>query len=803
MKSIRYIFGVASAFILMSLIYFFLVDRYVIYDKTIPSSYKQILLENLSDHQGKVIIIGGSDAHHGINAQMLEGLMKRPVINLGSNGNYPYKHYIYNLQKHVKKGDLVIAVMGWAFFFNEKYVTDVYAKHMTNDYVYVQFLYENLPFLEKIKFVFTQLPYRRVAQVLLSRPIEKKKLEHQITDANYFVELIENNNGSPRGGSFREGPEELDNGAKNTTCDRYLISNYTDNSLNNVYPSDEAMEVFDMLKSLNDSGVNVIFSWGIVVNRAEDTDKCYKSKDSKDLNILAERVRHILNDRGIPVLGNYNDYINPEECFLNTYAHIKRSCTETITRKLYKNGLDQYDDQNNDIDSDAITKKVISRLQVNIGKVREQITLLSGKKLSNKVLSIIDSEEYVFLDEGWSTIEDWGGVWTEGQLSKLIMKIDPSSPPTSLYLDGKYFNGDEETQVIINGMNVGEFVLRDKYINLPAQALNSETITVELRHKYPAAPENDTREIKFGLKQIGLTTNIAKTVKENIKKHLLSINLMSNGHILSPGEFDKYIYFVNGWSYFESWGIWAEGQLSKFKIKIDPSSPPISLYLDGRYFNGDEETQVIINDMNVGEFILRDKYISLPAQALNSETITVELRHKSPVTPENDTREIKFGLKKIGLTIDTAKTAKENISSDKEKDIEKHLSSIDLMSNGHILSPGEFDKYIDFVNGWSYLESWGVWAEGQLSQLKIKIDPSLPPTSLYLDGSYFNGDEETQVIINEINLGEFVLRDKYISLPAQVLNSETITVELRHKSPVVPKNDTREIKFGLKKIGLM
>ena len=128
--------------------------------------------------------------------------------------------------------------------------------------------------------------------------------------------------------------------------------------------------------SMRQKGVNVIFSWGIAVDKDGDSDKCYRSDDSNNLNIFASRVREALNEKNIPVIGEYHDYLSTEECFLNSHAHIKRSCATIFTSWLYKNGLVQHTNQNNQVDSAKITKDVLERIRASSKKyVQDHISL--------------------------------------------------------------------------------------------------------------------------------------------------------------------------------------------------------------------------------------------------------------------------------------------------------------------------------------------------------------------------------------------------------------------------------------------
>lgn len=507
MKSIRFLFGVVVVFAFICVGYFLLVDNYILYKKEVHKIYPQVLLESLADYKGKVIVIGGSDSHHGIDAQLLEKLMQRPVINFGRNGDYPYPHYIYNLKKYVQPGDIVIAVMGWTYFLRKKGLSNNYVNSLVDAEVTNQFYYDNLPFAEKIIFVFTQLPYRSVIKALLSRPDSRTKVKYQVETAQSMLKRYTENTGIQRGESNRDGPEEVHAAVKEYTCDQYLISRTLKKPLQETYPSDTAIHTIDLLKSLEEEqGVKVFFSWGIAVNKPGDTS-CYKSPESDGLNIFVARVKAILDERRIAVLGKYTDYLQPSECFLNTYAHVRKSCASTVTKKLYKNGLNEHTAKDGNIDSESITKQVLNSIRDKENKYINKYYSLTKIDLKKEKIAFTKFSPYVYLGKGWSDIESWG-VWSSGSFSKVQLK-NYNIKGSSLYMNGHYFNGDEKTQVIINDIDMGSHILKNLKIKLPKKILQSEFLSIKLNHKLVVSPASigkgsDMRKIKFGLKEIGL-----------------------------------------------------------------------------------------------------------------------------------------------------------------------------------------------------------------------------------------------------------------------------------------------------------
>jgi len=166
MKPVKFLIMCFSLFLLFCLSYFILVDSYVIYERKVPGTYKQFLLESFADYQGKIILIGGSDLGHGINALQMERYFKVPVINLGDFGGIPLKHKIFHLKKYLKPGDIVIFSLHWSFYFEEDLLDDTYVELIIDRQIStpktnsLPVYYMNLPFYEKVKFIFSDLPYK-------------------------------------------------------------------------------------------------------------------------------------------------------------------------------------------------------------------------------------------------------------------------------------------------------------------------------------------------------------------------------------------------------------------------------------------------------------------------------------------------------------------------------------------------------------------------------------------------------------------------------------------------------------------
>ena len=129
--------------------------------------------------------------------------------------------------------------------------------------------------------------------------------------------------------------------------------------------------------------------------------------------------------------------------------------------------------------------------------------------MPNHALRVDDSHKYVAFGTGWSTIETTG-IWSLGNRSTLFLRLASGSAPTRLLIHGKYYNGAEATRLLINGELVSEAPLQNLTVALPADAVASSRLKIELVHLHPIAPNmldsssRDARNIKFALMRLRL-----------------------------------------------------------------------------------------------------------------------------------------------------------------------------------------------------------------------------------------------------------------------------------------------------------
>lgn len=128
-----------------------------------------------------------------------------------------------------------------------------------------------------------------------------------------------------------------------------------------------------------------------------------------------------------------------------------------------------------------------------------------------------------------------------------------------------------------------------------------------------------------------------------------------DGRPCEPGTANDYLYFSQGWSFPEDWGVWSDGHNSRIKfLPLQPgeSFESAELHFRGRYYGEVEQTRVIVNGEALGSFDLTDCTVEIPASMLRGDEVDIVLVHTQPRSPAeleggSDTRLLKYGLESL------------------------------------------------------------------------------------------------------------------------------------------------------------
>jgi len=233
MKPVKFLSMCFTLLFLFFLSYFILIDSYVIYERRGPGTYQQFLLESFAGYRGKIILIGGSDLRHGINALKMERYFKVPVINYGDYGAIPLKHKILHLKKYLKPSDIVIFPLNWYYYFEGEFLDDTYVKLIIDRQNFSYFnnslsvYYRNFPFYEKLKFVFSDLPFKYLVRAIWARPNSLEIQNRNMGAIRDFNILLNSDLADARGSSIDNGPKEIaEDGSDIYNCDQYHFGRY-------------------------------------------------------------------------------------------------------------------------------------------------------------------------------------------------------------------------------------------------------------------------------------------------------------------------------------------------------------------------------------------------------------------------------------------------------------------------------------------------------------------------------------------------------------------------------------------------
>ena len=138
-----------------------------------------------------------------------------------------------------------------------------------------------------------------------------------------------------------------------------------------------------------------------------------------------------------------------------------------------------------------------------------QIPTLVAEAAGGDIAAMVD------LRQGWCGARPWG-VWSSGDESRIRFRIYRHSllqeiGSLRLLVEGRYYGGNRQTQVQINGVDFGDQALTPGgcELEIPVAALHAnEVVEIVLRHHQPISPSvleggRDIRALAFGLERVG------------------------------------------------------------------------------------------------------------------------------------------------------------------------------------------------------------------------------------------------------------------------------------------------------------
>jgi hypothetical protein len=510
----NFVFSCGTLTLAVLLGYLYLVNFIVIRSSELPKVYSQYLLETSVGIQGKVIVDSGSNSLYGIEPTVLAEYFEAPVIIIAQNAGYPLLPRIYNIAEHVGKGDMVILPLEWNMYVADETLSSAFLKGVTYPDSQTSYFYDALPAKERVRFILRQLPLANVFESLLQTPLHPVAyINESLNRVKHYRQRIHSEHRSAFGSipsvhvATKENPL-----SKSMDCDNYVLGNQLFKT--GFMISNEFRRALSAARNITDRGATVYFTWPAVVD--SDSSVCYSNVSLlPQIEDYTEQIRTVVETAGFYFVGNLRDSRFPSRCYVDTHYHITETCAVERTQRLVKQFA------HNDvtpINGDTSPYKLLQMANERLDNIKEINLLPSLNNMLPFVTKVkpMDFDSKILLLKGWHRPESWG-VWSDGETSTLLLKIDPKLLEAQLLtisLSGTYYNGIEMTGVIINGEDFGQHDLTDKIFTVPVALLNNGMLRLKLNHHHVVSPtdldaSNDARKIKYGLTKIWLK-NITK-----------------------------------------------------------------------------------------------------------------------------------------------------------------------------------------------------------------------------------------------------------------------------------------------------
>lgn len=490
------------SFVSLFIFYILVVDQLVIREREIPYPYRQFLLETTANIKGKVIIDSGSNSIYSIDPFELSKYFNAPVITVADNAGYPLRHKIFRLEKFIQQGDVIILPLEWVYYIEKKYFFSNYLIDLAGKDLRLEYYFNDLPLLEKIRFIFTQYPLKQAIKGISFSDDKNNLLLGDFHRLSIFERLAKSISRESFGNSsLNKSPKGVSEIFNKVRCHQRYFNNKV--IMSNIFKAN-----LILLKNLTKKGAHVYFAWPGMAD--SKNSRCYQADN---VGKYASEIKNVVESAGFPFIGDFQQSHFTDDCILDSHYHLSADCATIRTQRLIKELQAAHIPKVNS----GITQNDFLTLLI------EQINRARGDVQSKIVspLPIVDTgkvnipRQIAFLD-GWSSQEKFGR-WSLGKESIFSFKIDSKllkKNTINLKLQGHYFNGDEKTQVTINNISFGNHILTDKTFSFSTRLIEkNEIITIRLDHDSVISPAKlgvsmDSRKIKYAL--TGLTISQVK-----------------------------------------------------------------------------------------------------------------------------------------------------------------------------------------------------------------------------------------------------------------------------------------------------
>ncbi len=478
------------------ILFIFIVSYSVFYNYLIVknslgnSSYKDFLLKSTRNlEKPRIIIESGSNSLHSINSSMIEKEFNRIVLNISDNANIPLFYKLMKIKKYSKSGDIILLPLGYTHYYSTSTFPKYFYDHLFGEF---KSYYDALNFIEKSKLIF---------KTPISSPIKSmEKTVLKIDNTSHFIDMF---NSGDRGDLKFIQRSPLDFYTQNKSCEEYIFirsinKKFIYDTYNFTISTNFRDNIKLMLEMEKEKNIKFILTYPAVAG-----DHCYDGKYQNKFIQFNQELLDFLDEQNIPMIGEYQDSYFEKEHMNDTYYHVLPPARDIRTKKLIKN----------------IQESKIYSLFKNTS-TKKKVKLSKSKLLNESLNSIQFNHEYVIpgnellLLYGWHNEEKWG-VWSKGDSSKIIFKIDKDQIQefVILKIKSKLFASRDKTDISVNGNKIGSYLLEGtNEIKIDKKFMNRDRTVIELKYKNVQSPKDldissDERKIKLGLESIQVNTS--------------------------------------------------------------------------------------------------------------------------------------------------------------------------------------------------------------------------------------------------------------------------------------------------------
>jgi hypothetical protein len=434
-------------------------------------------------------------------------------------------------------------------------------------------------------------------------------------------------------------------------------------------------------------------------------------------------------------------------------------------------------------------------------------------------LELADLDDYGGFRDGW-TYPDECGLWTQGRRSELALAVDGNGQGdhvVALSLESICVAPDAtlRVEILIDGKRAASRDFRygdpEWYVQLPARMLSGGEFDLTFEVEEPGSPvelgwsEDDDRRLGLLLRSVTLLARDDEAARAGLARERRRARWAARDEVgqrplhVRPHEavhladVDDYSAFGEGWmQYPDQAGVWTEDSRSQLALKFEGI--------------GESDYTLVLS---LGSICV-DRDASLRVEALvNGETASArdlsfgdaEWRIASPAPSPPD------GRVDLTFIIEEPRSPRALGWSADDRPLGILIQAITLEEVDRSVTPGEKIVFSEgsaadrlLGEGWSKLEPTGVWTDGEVASLLLRLTDA-PPTDaeLVLGVIPFVTPDHPELEVEASALGERLARrafrhdkpDRFLRIPlpaAAKSQAARIRLELRLHDPARPVN---------------